>query len=313
MPADSSPAVSDHAVRADRPRSVLVSRRTAAELTGLDLPQVDYWIRRGVVGTGGSGSRWLPRNRTTVDALALAVAVELRGRGVSVREIQAVLPKVLSADPEWHPMAELIDVDALAARLTAATSKVTTSTVPAVPAVPAEETVEVVPADGIAPATPAGDTPTRPRRRTGPLVIGCGVVAVVGGVVVGLVLPTGAATPEAPPVPADPAAVAPSAAPTSDPAAAPLLVPPPAAPSAVTPHRVLAPTQAAQPPATTAAAPAAPVAVPTSAPAAPAVTQDAPLPDDGAATREPSQDTDEPPADSGFGGFDLGHLLGDGR
>src|SRR5947209_3130681 len=115
------PVDNDHAVRDDRRRRcVLVSRRTAAELSGLALPQVDYWIRRGVVGTGGSGGRWLPRRRTTVDALALVVAVELRSRGVSVREIQAVLPYVLTESAEWHPMVELVDVDALQDRLTAA-------------------------------------------------------------------------------------------------------------------------------------------------------------------------------------------------
>src|SRR3954468_13154759 len=124
------PVDNDHDVRDDTGRrSVLVSRRTAAELSGLSLPQVDYWIRRGVVGTGGSGGRWLPRKRTTVDALALAVAVELRSRGVSVREIQAVLPYVLTDSAEWHPMLELVDVDAMQERITAATAKVTTATV----------------------------------------------------------------------------------------------------------------------------------------------------------------------------------------
>jgi hypothetical protein len=269
------PVDNDHAVRdATGRRSVLVSRRTAAELSGLSLPQVDYWIRRGVVGTGGSGSRWVPRKRTTVDALALAVAVELRSRGVSVREIQAVLPVVLADRPEWHPMAELVDVDALQARISAATAKVTTATVPAVPAVPDEE------------------PPPPPRRRLprAAVVAAAVVLAVATAAVIVLNLAAGRAS-DPPPAPPLPDAVVPPAVPTSAPAAGPLVLPPAQrAPVVGAPPTVVAPSLPAAPPVTPAAPPPAAVTPPATSAAAPAQkAPDQPAPDDAAAQREQSR------------------------
>jgi hypothetical protein len=277
------PVDNDHDVRDDTGRrSVLVSRRTAAELTGLSLPQVDYWIRRGVVGTGGSGGRWFPRRRTTVDALALVVAVELRGRGVTVREIQAVLPHVLTDGAEWHPMVELLDVDAMHRRITAATSKVTTSTVPAVSAIPDAE-----------PLPP----PRRRIPRPAAIVAASVVVAAVIAVAVVLTLSRGRSS-DVPPAPLAPDTAAPPAAPTSAPASAPLVLPPPQRPDLGRPPTIIAPSRAVAP-APTSAAPAA-GAVPPAAPPAPApadvpatgdgvAADDGTAPEDGAANRGPSE------------------------
>jgi hypothetical protein len=296
------PVDNDHDVRDDTGRrSVLVSRRTAAELTGLSLPQVNYWIRRGVVGTGGSGGRWLPRKRTTVDALALVVAVELRGRGVTVREIQAVLPHVLTDGAEWHPMVELLDVDAMHRRITAATSKVTTSTVPAVSAIPDAE-------------------PLPPPRRRIPrpvAIVAAGVlVAAVIGVAVVFALSGGRPADE-PPTPQAPDAAASPAVPTSAPASATLVLPPTQRADPGRPPTIIAPSRAVVPPPTSAVPPAG--AVPPAAPPTPAAPAPADLPptgggatapEDGAANRGPSQQgTGDRPSGGVLGGT-LNDLFG---
>jgi len=158
---------------------VLVSPAHRGRAERLSLPQVDYWIAAGVVAPAGPAALAAPQAHHWSTRSPWPSRVELRGRGVSVREIQAV---AAAGAERRSPSGTRCRADRRGRAGAAAQRghlEVTTSTVPAVPAVPADETAPV------APAVPAGTDRTGPGRSgprgTGTLVAGGAVIAVVAG------------------------------------------------------------------------------------------------------------------------------------